>query len=239
MDIEKYINENLDDILNNKEEYIKEQKENKNIIKQKKHISWKDEIEENSNIMEKINEDETTIEDIQNELFEEQYNRKLDKEYLKSLGEYYSDSDDENENIEDKKEKLISEHKLNLLNLFLMHYNEKYEKCENYFSNIKNIEKDTTQPMELFFEALVEFKKVKETLKTEDEECMNYYYEDTEDENIDKMTKEFPEGQLYCLDYINKRIISPSILICLNYIINNKANLYENKGWCIFNLRDN
>lgn len=236
MDLDKYINENLDEILNNSEEYIgtgQQKRENS----QKKVVSWKEEIEENSNIVDTMNEDETTMEEIQNELFEEQYNKKIDKEYLKSLGEDFSDSDDEVD--EDKKEQ-ISEHKLNLLNLFLMHYNEKYEKCENYFSNVKNIEKDTSNPMELFFESIVEFKKVKDALKIEDdEECMDYYFEDSDGANIDKMIEKFPEGQLYCLDFYEKRILTPSILICLNYLVNNKQNLFEEKRWNIFNLRDN
>jgi F0F1-type ATP synthase gamma subunit len=128
----------------------------------------------------------------------------------------------------------------------LIHYNEKYAKCENYFSNIKNIEKDTSNPMELFFECLVEFKKVKEILNLDkyentngDEKCMDYYFEENEDENIDNMMKLFSEGQIYCLDFNQKRILSPSILVCLNYLINNKKNLFEDKGWNIFNLRDN
>ena len=119
-----------------------------------------------------------------------------------------------------------------------MHYNEKFNKCENYFSNIKNIEKDTSTSMELLFEAIIEFKKIGSTLKIENDEIMKYYKDDTDNDGIDKMIKEFPEGQLYCLDYLNKRIISPSILICLNYLIVFKKDLFEKKDWNIFNLRD-
>jgi len=236
MDLDKYINENLDEILNNSEEYVADayKKQEKS---HKKVVTWKEEIEENSNIVDTMNEDETTMEEIQNELFEEQYNKKMEKEYLKSLGEDFSDSDDE---VDDEKKEQISEHKLNLLNLFLIHYNEKYEKRENYLSNVKNIEKDTSNPMELFFESIIEFKKVKDMLKIEDdEECMDYYVEDSDDVNVDKMIAQFPEGQLYCLDFYGKRIITPSILICLNYLVNNKQNLFEEKRWNIFNLRDN
>lgn len=237
MDLDKYINENLDEILNNTEEYITSVQKKIEEKPTKKQVTWREEIEETSNMVDTMNEDEATIEEIHNELFEEQYNKKVEKEYLKSLGEDFSDSDDEID--EDKKEK-ISEHKLNLLNLFLLHYNEKYEKCENYFSNVKNIEKDTSNPMELFFESIVEFKRVKEILKLEeDEECMNYYFEDSDGANVDKMMTQFPEGQLYCLDFFEKRILAPSILICFNFLINNKQNLFEGKGWNIFNLRDN
>jgi hypothetical protein len=237
MDLNKYIDENLDEILNNPEEYIATIE--KKVQKSKKKVSWKEEIEDSSNIVDNLNEDETTIEEIENELFEERYNKKMEKEYLKSIGEENSDSEDDKDE-EDGKEKQISEHKLNLLNLFLMHYNEKYEKCENYFSNIKNIEKDTSDPMELFFESIIEFKKVKEILKIEeDEECMDYYFEDTDEENIEKMIEKFTEGQMYCLDFYEKRILSPSILICLNYLANNSTNLFGEKKWNIFNLREN
>jgi hypothetical protein len=234
MDINKFINENLDDILNNADEYI-----SKPINNDKKKVSWKEEIEESSKILDNQNEDELTNEELQGELFEKYYNKITEKEYLKSIGEYNSD-EDEKEDKEDTNEENISEYKISLLNLFLIHYNEKYEKCENYFSNIKNIEKDTSNSMELFFEALVEFKKIKEELKyEEDEECMDYYFEESDDKNIIEMFDKFPEGQMYCLDYNNKRIISPSILVCLNYLINNKEDLFENKNWNIFNLRDN
>jgi hypothetical protein len=234
MDINKFINENLDDILNNADEYI-----SKPINNDKKKVSWKEEIEESSKILDNQNEDELTNEEIQGELFEKYYNKITEKEYLKSIGEYNSD-EDEKEDKEDTNEENISEHKISLLNLFLIHYNEKYEKCENYFSNIKNIEKDTSNSMELFFEAIVEFKKIKDELKyEEDEECMDYYFEESDDKNIIEMFDKFPENQMYCLDFNNTRIITPSILICLNYLINNKEDLFGIKNWNIFNLRDN
>jgi hypothetical protein len=236
MDLDKYINENLDDILNNTEEYITVGAKDTNNKLTAKKVTWKEELEIHSSILDMANEDETTMEEIQNELFEEHYNKKVEKEYLKKMGEDFSDEEEETET----KSEQISEHKLNLLNLFLLHYNEKYEKCENYFSNIKNIEKDTSNPMELFFESIIEFKKIKKVLDLDDdEECMDYFFEDNDGENIDKMMEKFPEGQLYCLDFYDKRILSPSILICLNYVINNKKNLFEGKDWNIFNLREN
>lgn len=236
MDLDQYINENLDEILDNKDQYIG----TANTLDKKpskKHISWKEEIESTSIIVDERNEDEATNEELQGELLEEYYNKKAEKEYLKSIGEDYSDSDDEHQ---EEQEEEISEHKLNLLNLFLIHYNEKYEKCENYFSNLKDIEKDTTNPMEFFFESMVEFQKLKKTLDEEDDEkCMDYYFEDSDDSNIEKMFDKFPEGQMYCLDYCNKRMITPSLLVCLNYLSNNKKDLFQEKNWNIYNLRDN
>lgn len=237
MDLTKYINENLDEILDNTDEYILTTKPIKS-GKPAKQVSWKEEIEENAKIMDNQNEDDPTNEEIQEELFQNYYDKKLQKEYLKSIGQEVPDSDDEKDEEEIEEEK--SQYRLKLLNLYLIHYNEKYDKQENYFSNIKNIEKDTSNPMELFFEIIIEFKKVKEILELEeDEDCMNYYYEDSDDKNIDLMFTKFPEGQMYCLDYKNKRIITPSLMICLNYLINNKEELFENKNWHIFNLRDN
>jgi hypothetical protein len=239
MDLDQYINDNLDEILANTDEYIgtTNTQEKKPI---KKHITWKEDLEETSNIVDERNEDEATNDELQGELLEEYYNKKAEKEYLKSIGEDYSDSDEENDKEEEEKQEEISEHKLNLLNLFLIHYNEKYERCENYFTNITDIEKDTTTPMEFFFESMVEFKKVKQVLEEEDDEiCMDYYFEDMDDSNIEKMFNKFPEGQMYCLDYLKTRIISPSLLVCLNYLSNNKKELFEEKNWNIFHLRDN
>lgn len=235
MDLNKYIDENLDEILENTDEYIGTYTKTPET---KKQVSWKEEIAETSRMIDTQNEDIATNEEIQAELFEDYYDKKLQREYLKSIGEDVPDSDDE-ETEEEKKEK-ISEHRVNLLNLFLIHYNEKFEKKENYFTNIKNIEKDTTSSMELFFESVVEFKKLKDKLKLDDdEECMDYYYEEN-DENkkeINQMLKDFSEEQIYCLNYNNKNIITPSILICLNYLINNKEDIYGEKDWNIFNLR--
>ena len=236
MDIDQYINDNLDEILDNTEQYIGT---TKTLDKKpsKKHISWKEEIESTSIIVDERNEDEATNEELQGELLEEYYNKKAEKEYLKSIGENCSDSDEEQQ---EELEEEISEHKLNLLNLFLIHYNEKYEKCENYFSNVKDIEKDTSNPMEFFFESIVEFKKLKEVLELEeDEKCMEYYSEDSDDKRIGEIYTKFPSGQMYCLNFANKNIISPSLLVCLNYLSNNKKYLFEEKNWNIFNLRDN
>jgi hypothetical protein len=279
MDIDKYINENLDTILENTDEFISSQQTGK----KKKQVSWKDEIEIQSKIIDRENEDIGTNEDLQDELFESYYEKSLNKKYFgesknsvkfssqylgieiddsfqdktKNLTEYLNNSKEfvdlqahpetnteahGEEHMEENKineEEIISEHKLNLLNLFLVHYKEKYNKCENYFSNISNVEKDTNNPMELFFESIVEFKKVRDTLKMDDEQCLNYYCLDSDDKSIDKMYDTFNTGQMYCLTYKNTNIVSPSILVCLNYLIDNKENLFEGKEWVIFNLRDN
>ena len=238
MDLTKYINENLHEILDNTDEYILNSKSTKQKTDASKHVSWKEEIEENAKITDMRNEDEATNDEIQDELFQDYYDKKLQKEYLKSIGQEVPESDDEKTEEEINEE--MSEYRLNLLNLFLIHYNEKFEKRENYFSNIKNIEKDTSNPMELFFETIIEFKKTKEVLELDDdEECMDYWACDSDDSKIDAIYSKFPEGQMYCLDYDRKMIITPSLLICLNYLVNHKKDLFEKKNWNIFNLREN
>ncbi len=235
MNIDKYINQNLDEILDNANEFIATKKK---LDKKKKKVSWKEEIEETSKMVDMENEEEFNNDELEQELFEEYYNIKMEKEYLKSIGEYDEETDEHLN--EDEKEEIIAEHKVSLLNLFLIHYNEKFNKCENYFSHVKNIKEETNNLMELFFEALVELKTVKQTLEIdENDDCMDYYFEDKDEKKVDEMFKKFPKGQMYCLDYDKKIIISPSILICLNYLINNKKDLFEVKNWNIFNLRTN
>jgi hypothetical protein len=169
-----------------------------------------------------------TIEEIQNELIEENYFKQILKdERIENCEKDIPDNES------------ISEHNLKLLNLFLVHYNDKYETKEGYFANIKN-EKDTTKPMELFFECIIEFKKMREKIQLEDEdEYINYYYLESEEENIKKMFELFSDEKIYCLIYKNKQIITPSLLICLNYISENKKDLFETKDWSILILKDN
>ena len=55
MDLDKYINDNLDEILNNSEDFIG--LKSKNEQKPKKRVTWKEEIEETSKIIDTMNED--------------------------------------------------------------------------------------------------------------------------------------------------------------------------------------
>jgi hypothetical protein len=81
MDISKFIDENLDDILENTDEYIG------NILPKieaanNKKISWQEEIEANSKIVDNSNEEEFSQEEWQNELFEKMYKKKLLKKNI-------------------------------------------------------------------------------------------------------------------------------------------------------------
>lgn len=135
-----------------------------------------------------------------------------------------------------------------LMNVFIKHYNNKFEKHDNFFTGIKDHLKDTSNPMELFFESIIEFKQLKNNISKdiEDEEIKQ------NDDSVNNLTLKFYfnyedkqkiaglfniwDGQIYCLEFDNTKIISPSLIVCLNYIV---VNNLTNKDWTIFNLKDN
>ncbi len=130
----------------------------------------------------------------------------------------------------------------------MKYYNEKYEKQHNFFTGIKDFPKDTSNPMELFFDAKIEFKMLKDNIisglpedddvKDNDESitnmAMKFYFTSDQKEKITNLF-EMWEGQIYCMEYDNKKIISPSLIVCLNYIM---VNELVNCEWTIFNLKD-
>jgi hypothetical protein len=248
MDIGKFIDENLDDILENTDEYIS------NILPKmeaasKKKISWQEEIEANSKIVDNSNEEEYSHEEMQDELFEQMYTKKLLKKNNKQTNtntntnieaEAESDSED-NQDEEEKTEEFLT----NMLNIFMIHFNDKYEKKLNFFTGIKDETKDTTNQMELFFEAIIEFKMFKQRIELEkkDEEiedidCLNYYFKEENKEKIKNLMNS--ANQVYCLEYKNEKIYTECLIICLNYILINKKDddIYI-KDWHIYNLKDN
>lgn len=133
---------------------------------------------------------------------------------------------------------------INLINTFMKYYNNKFDKIENFFSGIKDENKDTSSQMEIFFDAIVEYKSVKESFKLNDDECMKLIYLDSdsasdsecnlEQEKIIELFSKW-EKQIYMLDLGNSRYISPSLLVCLNYINENNIN---GNYWNIYNLRN-
>jgi hypothetical protein len=124
----------------------------------------------------------------------------------------------------------------NLLNIFIKYYNDKYNKNENFFSNIKDIDKDTTPQMELFYEMIIEYNLItkNDDLDEKEEELLMKKGELLVKEGsisghggqVYKLIKNPKYQQIYCLELPNKECIySPSLLICLNYLIehNNSA----------------
>lgn len=133
---------------------------------------------------------------------------------------------------------------INLINIFIKYYNNKFDKIENFFSGIKNDDKDTTSQMELFFDAVVEYKTVKELFGLDDTQCMGLIFLDSNsndntntNDDIDRILELFSkcENQIYMLDLGNNRYISPSLLVCLNYIYEKQI---IDEHWNIYNLRN-
>ena len=155
---------------------------------------------------------------------------------------------------------------INLINIFMKYYNNKFDKIENFFSGIKDNDNDnndndngTTSQMELFFDAIIEYKSVKKSYGLDDDACMRLIYLDSNSINdheqtiinnntnlnnivdlnndTDKILELFSkeENQIYMLDLGIKRYISPSLLICLNYIYEKKL---DGEYWNIYVLRN-
>ena len=151
-------------------------------------------------------------------------------------------------------------------NLDFIKHNNKFDKIENFFSGIKDNDNDnnnndngTTSQMELFFDAIIEYKSVKKSYGLDDDACMRLIYLDSNSINdheqtiinnntnlnnivdlnndTDKILELFSkeENQIYMLDLGIKRYISPSLLICLNYIYEKKL---DGEYWNIYILRN-
>ena len=153
--------------------------------------------------------------------------------------ENISDNEEDKDIISHYKEELINNENIinqeianekyytDLINTFMTHYNNKYNKNENFFSNI-NKENETNSQMEIFYESKYELINVKEKLGYLNEiECMEYIFEK------EKYNKNINFKSLYCLDMTSKKLYTPALFIALNYIIIN--NIEE---WSIFNLEE-
>lgn len=210
MDIEKYINDNLDELIES-EEYSE--------------LDKKININENINNDENINnENEEPIEVFQNE--DEEFEKEIINEELINIA-----------NSEQAKEE-EEEYYFDLMNIFIKYFNDKFNKKNNFFSGIENNVKDTTAQMELFFEAIIEYKQLKNKMNIEfDKIAMNYFFEEDKKEKI-KLLFENNDSQIYCLEIINKKLYTPSLIICLNYILENYNNNYVDIDWKIYNLRN-
>ena len=206
------------------------------------------------------NEDDYT-EDIISELYQNLYQSKMEKEDVvetfKNLSQSYFDNFNQiNQIHQEQNPKQNSNSKpnpnpnpnefdkddgyyfINLINIFMKYYNNKFDKIENFFSGIKDNHSGTSQQMELFFDAIVEYKTVKNTFKIDNDNiCMELIYEESDTDSNNKILELFSkwENQIYMLDFGIKRYISPSLLICLNYIYENKIT---DEYWDIYNLRN-
>jgi hypothetical protein len=221
MDIDKFIDDNIEEILDNPAFFISEEqntKENRKVV----NIYEGEDLEEQDDLID--------ILDV-HEMLEKK------KEAIKN-----HDNHDNLENPEDP------EYYFKLINIFMKYYNDKYNKNENLFSNIENKFKDTNSALELFFEAIMEFNDLKEKFNMDGPsrassgidaiDLLDKYYDYDSKEIINLMNS---YEQVYCLeineDNINcledkKKIITISLIICLNYVLVNKI-----EKWNIFILK--
>jgi len=209
MDIDKFIDDNIEEILDNPTFFISPEqitKENKNIVN--KNIYEDEDLEEQDDIID--------LQDV-HEMLEKR------KEAIKNK------ENPSKENINEDPED--PEYYFKFINTYMKYYNNKYNKNENLFSNITDKDKDTNSALELFFEAIMEFKDLKEKLDIEQIDLLDKYYDSDSKEIINLMNS---YEQVYCLEINedNKKIITISLIICLNYILVNKI-----EKWNIFMLK--
>ena len=186
-------------------------------------------------------EDKNTLDDYIND----NLNSIIDNLNDESLLYGMDNNEDELEDEEDKdilneyKEELINNDKIikqesanekyytDLINTFMTHYNNKYNKKENFFSNI-NDENETNSQMEIFYESKYELINIKEKLGYLNEiDCMDYIFEK------EKYNYNIDFKSLYCLELPDKKLYTPALFIALNYIIINNID-----DWYIFNLEE-
>ena len=277
MDLDKYITDNIDEIINNPNEFLNNTKKNKKKISKNNDISLNqdeddiygddyddfgfiykkyesdssdsddgdDKIISNEKIISESNEDDYTN-DIIDELYQDMYDKKYNKITKNELEKdnFQTLSINGNTTIENKKnddesfEDDDGYYIINLINIFMLYYNNKFDKKEHFFSGVKDTKKDTSAQMELFFETIDEYKLLKKLFNKNNEDCMKLIYinSDQESKNDNIISELFLKWkyQIYMLELKYKKYISPSLLVCLNYIYEN--NIIDD--WNIYNLRN-
>jgi hypothetical protein len=225
--------DNNDDIINNNNYYKLEEKYKK--------------------IEEKQNEDDCE-DDIIDELYEKMYETSQPKIIIDDIFNNFKQSKNiKNENIDENiNENILKENKkildnienfdnddgfyfFNIMNIFMKFYNNKFDKKDHFFSNINDINKDTTSQMELFFDIITEYKIMGEQMKLNNNELMNQIFTEMEPEKISKIFEK-SDKQIYMFEMNELKLFSPSLLVCLNYVFKNNI---INDNWNIYNLRDN
>lgn len=209
MDIDKFIDDNLDEILDNPSFFISAEQNVGNTsnicnIYEGEDVDEQDDIIDYHDVHEMLERKRAIINEEKNN--EKQTNTSTCSEEP----EYY----------------------FKLINIYMKFHNDKYNKNENLFSNIEDKFKDTNPALELFFEAIMEFKDLKEKLNIDEIDLLDKYYDSDSEEIINLMNS---YEQVYCLEINedNKKIITISLIICLNYVLVNKI-----EKWNIFMLKN-
>ena len=58
------------------------------------------------------------------------------------------------------------------MNIFIKYYNNKFDKVKHFFLNVKDLDKETTYQMEMFFDLIIEFKIFYECMKLSSNETI-------------------------------------------------------------------
>jgi len=180
-----------------------------------------------------INEDNCE-DDVLDELYEKMYELSQPKTNVKELFQNQQ-TDIHNSTNTDLIENDDGYYFFNLMNIFVKYYNNKYDKVEHFFSNINDTEKDTTSQMEIFFDAILEYKMMVEKMGLSNGEAMEQLYKESEPEKISAMFEKW-NMQIYMFELDELKLFSPSLIVCLNYVY--EKNIL-NSDWNIYNLRDN
>jgi hypothetical protein len=224
---------NTDSISDNDDEYNNENYNNENY----------NNYEYNNDNQNEDNYDDDIVDELYEKMYESSQPISNPKELFINENNIEIEPDDEkiepdDEKIEPDDEKIEPDagyYFLNLMNIFIKYYNNKYDKKEHFFSNINNIEKDTTNQMELFFDAITEHKMMIEEMELDNDEAMKQLYTELEPEKISLMFEKWNK-QIYMFELDELKLFSPSLIVCLNYIFEKKI---LNLDWNIYNLRDN
>ena len=172
MNIDKFIDENLEEILDNPSFFINTEEEKNNKKNKVVNIYEEEDLEEQDDIID--------YQDI-HEMMERKKAIIAEKEKQPATDIYSEEP----------------EYYFKLINTYMKFYNEKFNKNENLFSNIENKDKDTNSSLELFFEAIMEFKDLKDKLNIDEIDLLDKYYNSESEEIVNLMNS---YEQVYCLE---------------------------------------
>ncbi len=261
MDIESFLAENIDDIIR---DVIK-----KNTISNAVDIDDVDDEDDNDNDNHNYNRNKQNKKNTEHTEHDE---------YEKILIDDEINHHDALNDLDRRQNEFYTK----LLNLFMIHFNNKYNKQfhknNSFLSNIDDKDKDTNDMMELFYDAMSEFDNVdnivsknRHDLKSEINDDINEqitnnlckFMVSTDAKNANNLisneignntlleytTKDDTKKmnyytsdtfkQLYCLEIDGIEIYSPSLIICLDYLIHRYGDeIYTVNRWVVYTLKD-
>lgn len=128
---------------------------------------------------------------------------------------------EDDESIIDKKYEYYEK----LINTFMIYYNTTFNKHENLFTGVDDVNTKINDQMVLLHEAIYEFDETSNKLNMDKEQLLDKIYIKGEYVQIEGMG-------MYCLEFgDNIKMYSSLLLNCLNYVI-----IHDIKEWNIYNL---